>query len=537
MRKKCDAISGPFRKRWAIALIIIALQLCLLLIAGGRKADLNIDEVYSYIISNSYRADKITHDDRVFGQWFSGNEMDEFVEVCADQRFAYGKAYYNTSQDCHPPLYYWSLHTICSLFPDTFSIWMGYGLNIFFFVMTQILVFAISDKWITGRKWSYLPLLLYGFSPVAMGCCLFIRMYMLLTMFAALFIYEHVLMFSNGVRGKYLLAVWLTIFLGSFTQYYFVIFSFWGVLLYALWLLRKKEIKHCLLYGFGALMSVGLMVLLFPYVIRQATGSETNNVGKEVMRNLFNVKLWLRMTVSLLKELLRSLSFQRIISGAVAVGTVLLTGYGVLDRFKKGARIPVEYGYMVTVFALTFLSISFIGGEYVYLRYIYFICPLLYISVAAFLEFLPGQKLQKTVMVALVLFSITNGAYGVFADKVEGLELNAAREREKLSAYTNYPLVVMMEKRSTAIPTGNFTKIRTFDTVYMDIRSNIEKEHVIKEGLEISESGKCVVYVPTDREWIKGYEASELFEELQDTKGLPVRSIASGSLGEYFLVG
>ncbi len=93
MRKKCDAISGPFRKRWAIALIIIALQLCLLLIAGGRKADLNIDEVYSYIISNSYRADKITHDDRVFGQWFSGNEMDEFVEVCADQRFAYGKAY------------------------------------------------------------------------------------------------------------------------------------------------------------------------------------------------------------------------------------------------------------------------------------------------------------------------------------------------------------------------------------------------------------------------------------------------------------
>lgn len=41
----------------------------------------------------------------------------QYVMVAENERFDYATVYYNQTQDVHPPLYYFFLHTVCSAVP------------------------------------------------------------------------------------------------------------------------------------------------------------------------------------------------------------------------------------------------------------------------------------------------------------------------------------------------------------------------------------------------------------------------------------
>ena len=60
------------------------------------------------------------------------DELMKYVTVAENERFDYATVYYNQTQDVHPPLYYFFLHTVCSLFPRSFTKWTGIGLNFVF---------------------------------------------------------------------------------------------------------------------------------------------------------------------------------------------------------------------------------------------------------------------------------------------------------------------------------------------------------------------------------------------------------------------
>lgn len=87
--------------------IILIIQLIVCIEIVNTKSEFHIDEIYSYILSNSYSADKISDADWMWGKWISGNEFDDFITVQGDEKFSFEKVYMNNSKDCHPPLYYW----------------------------------------------------------------------------------------------------------------------------------------------------------------------------------------------------------------------------------------------------------------------------------------------------------------------------------------------------------------------------------------------------------------------------------------------
>ena len=320
----------------------------------------------------------------MWNQWISGKDFHEFVTVQKGEQFAYAKVYFNNSTDCHPPLFYWLLHTICSFTPDKFSKWSGLSLNILIYIISAILIYKISAMLLKSDKWKFIPVIMWGLSKDAIDNCTYIRMYMLLTMITLWYVYFHIKMFQEGITLKKMISVWIMIYLGAMTHYYSLVVSFFGVLFFSLYLLWKKRIKTMFTYGIGACVSVGAMFFSYPYVVEQVTGSSTNNVGNQIVKNLFNFNLWIKQSKGLLKSLIAEITYNGTISFILTkIFIFVLLVLIALNIKNKSIKIKEwkELFWAAGICAFSFLSITFIGGEYVYSRYIYHIIPVIYIII------------------------------------------------------------------------------------------------------------------------------------------------------------
>lgn len=525
-----------------IAAIIIVLQIIAAILVGFQKREYHIDEIYSYNFSNSAEAEKFSRADWLIGKWVDGAEFDEIVTVQEGERFNYEAPYRNTSLDAHPPLYYWALHTVCSLFPDSFSIWLGVGLNLLFFIISEIFIFLISKELINTEMFKLLPMLLYGFSFYAIDTIIFARMYMLLTMFTMIFVYQNLKLMKGEITIRRLIPLCITIYLGAMTQYYFLVFAFWGCLIFIGYLLKNRRYKEMIGYAVGALLSVVLMFVSFPYVIEHVTGSETNNIGNEVTRSLFDFKLWIIQLYNLIKTLIYRISSIQMISIVIVV---FFVGFVVILMLKARREkvSPMQYlkkrelTWIFTAFVFTVITIAKIGGDYVYLRYIYFIIPLMYVCVIEVIDCLIAhyKKLQLLIMSLAICFAVTNCIVGIMTKSSEYLQIRTAEETKKVTEYKDTDLIVIVSERGgTAELTGNFTKIREFDSVYVNELDAVRSEQILTNSVE--ENGECVVYIPTDTYWIKGYHAESVLKELIGAKEWSYSKISNGSLGEYYLV-
>ena len=142
------------------------------------------------------------------------------------------------------------------------------------------------------------------------------------------------------------------------------------------------------------------------------------------------------------------------------------------------------------------------------------------------------EKFKKPIALLGVGFAIINVILGTLGDKSLYLYRDSASENKKLLKYNTYPLSVCMKEQTTSIPTGNLTKIAGFDSVYMDIKENIETEEIIRKSL--NSYGKCIIFIPTDTYWIDGYDPDKLLKNMADTRNCMYKKVADGSLGEFY---
>lgn len=527
--------ASQYRQR-LLASVILLLQAALLIFVCTRKQEFHIDEVYSYVISNSYDTDRVSNAENLWETWASGEDYRALTIVQPGQQFAYGTVYRNTSTDCHPPLYYWLLHTLCSFFPGQFSKWFGLSLNIGLFLITGWVLYLLSGEFFRSDGMRLLPLILYGFSPFAVETVTFIRMYMLLTLLASAFTLCTVRMLKYGFTTKRMLITWAVIFLGAMTQYYAVLLCFWGVLFSELLLLKRRDYKTFFLYGIGALVSVGLMLLIFPYAISQATGTATNNVGNEVIRNLFNLRLWVQMTFSLARDFASSLCYSSAVSRLLFLICAGLVAWFAVRAVVVRKNPPAETLWMLATVVFAILSISLVGGEYVYLRYIYFVVPIIYILILFSLDaLLAGREpMKRAVSCLLILFSVGNAAVGAAFDRSLYLFREMAANDTLLRSYRQYPCFLDVgATRWPSVPTGNLIKLSAFESVYMATSEDLLSSDMISEYL--LKNGSCVVFVCTDTYWVQGMEPDVFFSRVLP-QGFGYSFLCPGHHGEYFFV-
>lgn len=76
--------------------------------------------------------------------WKTKEEAQNYVKA-QNNRFNYASVYYNQVQDVHPPLFYMLVHTVSSIFNNTFSKYIIFSINIVFFIGTCILIWKILN--------------------------------------------------------------------------------------------------------------------------------------------------------------------------------------------------------------------------------------------------------------------------------------------------------------------------------------------------------------------------------------------------------
>lgn len=186
---KLETLKENKRQKTKLAILITALCLVMLFFIG-QKEGFHCDEIFSYGSSNcayegvfySYREktpmhffleEKIFQDGNIFDwakrfkYYFIDNtqEKDDYIYAkmisekmiwrtredaqnymeAKDNRFNYVSVYYNQLQDVHPPLFYMLVHTVSSIFNNTFSKYIIFAVSLPFFIGTCILIWKILN--------------------------------------------------------------------------------------------------------------------------------------------------------------------------------------------------------------------------------------------------------------------------------------------------------------------------------------------------------------------------------------------------------
>ena len=262
-----------------LALIIVAQMIYTIYIFAFVKQGNHSDEVWLYGLANSYYdpfisfekgADIQTYKNlRNVNEWIQGDTLKNYITVQPGERFAYGSVYYNNTFDVHPPLFHMILHTVSSFFPNTFSWWYGFGINLGCLILTQIFLYLFVKKISKNESTALLVCMFYAGGIGAVCTFTFIRQYTLLIALCMLYSYfcacycEKV--FETGqVSRKLLVAMGITSFCAFLTHYFGIAFIGAFTAFVCVYLVCRKKIWEMLLYGSSVFIALELSFLVYP---------------------------------------------------------------------------------------------------------------------------------------------------------------------------------------------------------------------------------------------------------------------------------
>lgn len=259
---------------------LIFLQVILLVFTFSTKREgFHSDENWSYGYANSFFQPNIYKDDNEkkinIDEWKDSSILRNYIEVNKGQQFRFDSVFSNMSEDFSPPLHSLILHGICSFFPDTFSWWYGFSINIISFIVSIWLLFFIVKNLFSSIYLSYAICLFYGFSSAAINCFIYIRTYGLLTCLSLTFIYLLIILQKSISTGKYLFLIYLTTTLGFLSHYYYYAFAFSLSLIFCINLVAQKKFKILLTFASTMICAVISSLIIFPSAIHMVLKGST----------------------------------------------------------------------------------------------------------------------------------------------------------------------------------------------------------------------------------------------------------------------
>lgn len=258
-------------KKWFVValVVILLLQLAMIVFFGQKKAAYFIDEMFTFELTNYPNGGYVAKD--ATATWKSGQFFREAMVGSPETRFTFSIPYQNQESDVHPPLYYFFIHLMSSLFPNMDIKWIGLIPNIFFSMVTTVFLFLLSQKILKKYGIALIIAATWALSIGGITTAVFIRMYALLTMLCVLFVYCHSAilenLFENHYSAKKYVMLYFVTLSGILTQYYFLIYAFFFCGLFCLLLLGLKKWKSVVTYVVAELGAVVTAILLFPRML------------------------------------------------------------------------------------------------------------------------------------------------------------------------------------------------------------------------------------------------------------------------------
>ena len=282
------------KKALKYLIIIILILIGIRVYFGYQKEDFFMDETFSYTLMNMKEGAGMIQTAPEFNNiWISGDKIKNMLVVGKDEVLRYDIVYYNQTQDVHPPLYYFLLHTASALSFGNFTKWTGIILNIIIFVGICAVLYIIGKKIFKSTIWAFVLVAIYGVSTGAIFSTIFIRMYELLILFVLLYLNKIIdILKMNVIENKNIskkdMIQLVTIFVfGMLTHYHFIIISvLLSVVLFIIMILKKVKISRICTYVGINILGILIYSLIYPSFYIHMFGTQR---GTESTGNLLNL--------------------------------------------------------------------------------------------------------------------------------------------------------------------------------------------------------------------------------------------------------
>lgn len=282
------------KKALKYLIIIILILIGIRVYFGYQKEDFFMDETFSYTLMNMKEGAGMIQTAPEFNNiWISGDKIKNMLVVSKDEVLRYDIVYYNQTQDVHPPLYYFLLHTASALSFGNFTKWTGIILNIIIFVGICAVLYIIGKKIFKSTIWAFVLVAIYGVSTGAIFSTLFIRMYELLILFVLLYLNKIIdILKMNVIENKNIskkdIIQLVTIFvLGMLTHYHFIIISVLiSLVLFIIMLFKKVKISRICTYVGINILGLLIYSAIYPSFYTHMFGTQR---GTESTGNLLNL--------------------------------------------------------------------------------------------------------------------------------------------------------------------------------------------------------------------------------------------------------
>lgn len=333
--------------------------------------------------------------------WRTKEDAHTYLTIEKTDIFNYLSVWLNQSSDVHPPMFYNALHLTSTLFYNHFTKYIGFLLNLVFFIGTILGIYQIMIR-LTNKKWALTSIIFYGGSMGAISTVMFHRMYMMLTFFAVWYLYYALKFFKKQERfSKKDKIIWgFIIFCGFLTQYYFCIYIILVFLILFFYLIKKKTLitarnlflNHAIPAFFGILFfPTSIYHIFFSY---RGFGANDNHT-----------KTFLENVIYYLKSLLNSVNISLIL-------LLIVTGITTVYILKKKNKIKIEpIPFIMCFIPLPFFILivskiaPFLGENYTS-RYIMLLYPIFVISITYLLAKIWNLKYSYPIILSILIFLI-----------------------------------------------------------------------------------------------------------------------------------
>lgn len=256
------------KKTVGIFCLILALQCAVILAWGTQKVRLNIDEMFTMegVRQGGQSMQYWDKAEGFYGNEHTHQEFLNYMTVTVDDLLVNQGVMAVYKALLHKEFYYSVLNLVVTFYPGHVPWAVGVGLNLLFFVIAQILLFLLSKK-ILGEVSALCVVTAYGFSAGAISTVLYVRCYMMLTLYVLLLIYLYVKFMcaeKNWQRLLYVAGLEIMAFLCYRTHQFGVILFAIITALFVFYMMVSKK-KICLMWlaiGYGAPFLVGSKMIL-----------------------------------------------------------------------------------------------------------------------------------------------------------------------------------------------------------------------------------------------------------------------------------
>lgn len=393
IRKRLNiGAQGFLQRKYAVGImltVIILLQLAVAAFYMDKKQYFNCDELFSfegahnamlYPFNSNGLPYRLDHSLSAYYKWIPKSDLMRHFEVWGEERLLA----HSLKDICHNikvhNTFYIMLNIVLSFRTSgTFTKWYGYALNAIIFLAHQIVLYLMGREIFKNRKQAFLAVILYGFSAGGITTTVFIRFYLLMSLFCMLIAYAHIHLINCKNIKNIVMAFVVT---GTTTlslyenQPYIMLYAAMAILIFGVICLIQKSYKFLFKYiGIG--LAIAVLVLIFePGILQRVRGMAQSSWGIEAIEALFErpLKEYIEYLVFFFTKSLAHITAG--IYGILAIAVIIVGAWIIQGRNHirfLGPNMPISALYIILVALAYFFVNARIQSafEYRYMTCIY----------------------------------------------------------------------------------------------------------------------------------------------------------------------